>query len=105
MNAEIVSSIVAQQLRSALGGAIHLIQPTETPMREKHPWRDGQYVRLPEIACVGRFSSHQLARVKMCGSELVIIWFQDGFGPPIAPDVLEEMQKTPWDRLAHDFDI
>jgi hypothetical protein len=104
MNAHHVQGVVAQQLRTALGGAVHLIEPAETPL-EDHGHFKKVRARIPSITCVGRFLSYQPARVEMCASQLVIIWFQDSFAPPIADAALVAIRETPWHQLAHDFDF
>ena len=103
MNAHHVQSIVQAQLNTALGGAVHLIEPVEVPIqRGAIPTRT--YARIPLITCVGMFESEP-ARVRLCASALVIIWFQESFGPPIDIAVLTEIKRTPWEALACDFDI
>ena len=103
MNARQIRGIVSVQLRTAPGGAVHLIEPIETPVEGAIPGRG--YARIPTITCVGRFQSQQAARVQMCASELTVIWFQESFSPSIAPAALAELVKTPWEALAHDFDF
>lgn len=103
-NAQQVSRIVARELQAALGGAVHLIDPLERAAKDDPRAPGVKFGWLPRVTCIGRFISHQPARVPMCGSTLVIIWFQDSFSPSIAPEVLAELKRTPWSALAADFD-
>jgi hypothetical protein len=38
-------------------------------------------------------------------SELVAIWFQDGFAMPVDPDVIGQITAIEWENLAIDVDL
>jgi hypothetical protein len=105
MNSDIIQGLVnAEGQRS--GSAPYLVPPVEKLIKiaDKYPF--GDPASLPPIACIGHFDSIQPARDKRkdCSS-LVIIWFQDDYAFPIAPEVFEHIRQIDWNRRAHDYEL
>lgn len=59
---------------------------------------------LPYITCIARFYSDEPARdtVDSDMSFISLIWFQDDWAMPIAPNVMEQLRAFDWDSLAYD---
>ena len=56
---------------------------------------------LPPVLCFGCFASDVIkSRPDDFGSHLCIIWFQQEFALPIAPDVEREIKSVAWEALA-----
>lgn len=106
MNREIVERTMAEARARHPGQEPFLIQPRETPVpyRDDRPYPFGEPARLPGAACVGRFTSLSPARGAGDYSELVVVWFQDEFALPIAPDAFEQLVAMDWGRHAADFE-
>ena len=82
-----------------------VLRPRQTPLEYRHdrPYPFGVPAELPPLSCIGRFYCHQPARDRtMFSSFLTIIWFQDDFAFPIAPDALRRIQAVDWERHAED---
>ena len=88
LNERLLSGITATQ-----GGVpTHLVRPAETTIQTTGP--ELPIVRLPERQCTGLFEA---------GTHwLTIVWFQDGWAPPIDPAVLVELRTL--DFIAVGFD-
>ena len=102
-NAQTVAQIVANQLKRS--GAVHLIEPAERVARDDPRAPGVKFGWLPRVTCIGRFDSAPREGQCSCGSELIIIWFQNSFSPSIAPEVLDEVRKVRWEILAEDYDV
>lgn len=60
---------------------------------------------LPNVRCIGAFSSQGAARDKTKPmSLLTVVWFQDEYGLPTNPELLEQLRMIDWDNLAEDGD-
>ncbi|HRO02626.1 MAG TPA: hypothetical protein PLS69_03355 [Terricaulis sp.] len=94
--------LAGAELRYALGGALHLIEPEQSPPRYA-PDPHGVLGRLPAVTCIGRFESEPVGSA--CASTLVIIWFQHRFALPIEEPALSAIRALPWEKLAFDFDL
>lgn len=71
---------------------------------EDRPYRIPEW--LPMVRCVGSFQSFVTARnPDHHVSVLVIVWFQDEYGPPIQVPVLDRLLALDWDSLATDVDF
>ncbi len=64
---------------------------------------------LPCITCIGSFESNEpTARGAVededaCASRVKLIWFQDEWAMPIAPEIIEKIKAFDWDSLAYDI--
>ena len=104
MNAHHVRGVVERERKNAAGAAVYLIEPIETPLEPAHDPRRKR-ASIPRITCVARYLSFQPARERLDGSELVVVWFQNAFGPPAGGQALEQIQQIPWSKVAHDFEF
>lgn len=65
----------------------------------------------PEPVCIGSVCCRALFESKPIDdeagmlSELIVIWFQDGFAMPIDPDVIEQIKAIDWNKEAEDTDL
>lgn len=95
---------VLQQAKSA-EGAPHLIEPIQRPIPYDGVYPFGMPMALPEVAVIAHFRSLAPARdAHADGSSLVVVWFQDAFALPIAPEVVARLMELPWEALAHDWE-
>jgi hypothetical protein len=85
------------------GHAPFLIVPTQVPIPYQGRYPFGEPAKLPPVGCVARFHSFEPARdlSKDC-SDLTVIWFQDDFAFPLAPDSERAILTMDWDALARD---
>lgn len=60
-------------------------------------------VSLPVVTSYGVFDSTPTIRNDGCNSALVVVWFQDHFGPPTDPETLEYLREIDWDNRAVDY--
>jgi hypothetical protein len=85
--------------------SLHVIDPVETPIEHDGDYPFGEPARLPRILCVGRFHSLSPALAADADySELTVIWFQERFALPIAPDIEAQLVALDWAALAADQD-
>ncbi len=107
MNADIIDRLVAEERARPFTGPPLLLTPEQRPLKHprRHPYPFGEPAALPSVACVGRFHSSSPTREAMRDfSDLVVIWFQDEFSPPIGPEVWNQFHEIDWDRHARDGD-
>lgn len=107
MNARTIERLVAEERARPFAAEPLLIPPIQRPIEydRERPYPFGEPAELPPVACVGRFDSNSPARDMTCMcSDLVVIWFQNEFSPPIGPDVWHQLRKIDWDRHARDGD-
>jgi hypothetical protein len=104
---EMNNRIIERHMKSSSAGSglpPYLIVPVERPIEYDGKYPFGTPASLPIVVCIGRFTSLSPARDKTQDySSLRIIWFQDDFVFPIAPDVLHKITNLPWDDRAHDL--
>lgn len=89
------------------GMAVEVIEPAETPIPYDgdRPYPFGTPAKLPSVECVGRFFRSQFARDKTKDfSQLVVVWYQEDFAFPIAPEIIKKFEALRWDALATDGD-
>jgi len=78
---------------------IHLIPPVETI--QKTATREMAF--LPATICMAELSHHQpMKDQNMEHSRMVLIWFQDEYAFPIAPDILEKIAALEWKTHSED---
>lgn len=58
---------------------------------------------LPPIRTLAHFESSPVAGRDADWSSLVVLWFQDTYGPPEAGHVTQQLRALDWDRLARDM--
>ncbi|WP_372369353.1 hypothetical protein [Candidatus Uabimicrobium sp. HlEnr_7] len=83
----------------------YLVKPQRKKIeRKKSPF--GISELLPQIVCIGRFSSLDPAKEKDSDlSMLVIVWFQNKFALPIDSSVAIDIEKINWKAEAKDIHI
>jgi len=58
---------------------------------------------LPPVVSIGSFESSPARDRGESNSSLVVIWFQNAFGPPEVGHVAREFSNLQWDKLAIDW--
>lgn len=59
---------------------------------------------LPQVCSIAELVSSKSARnPDDSNSSLIAIWYQDRFGLPEDPDILEKLRAIDWDMRAHDW--
>jgi len=58
---------------------------------------------LPPVVSIGSFDSSPARDHGESNSSLVVIWFQNAFGPPEVGHVAREFSNLQWDKLAIDW--
>lgn len=85
--------------------AVYLIEPVQTPIVIDHPYPFGTPASLPPIQVTAWFESRWVRDPQEDYSLLVIVWFQDEFGYPFAPEILEGLRGVPWREFSTDATI
>src|SRR4051794_8811105 len=100
-NRQRLEHLVGEYRDAPYPGDPYLVRPAETPIE----YRDGQRYpfgtpsALPDVTCIGRFTSHEPARDKAAEySGLVVIWFQKEFAMPIDQAVGDHLRSLDWGR-------
>lgn len=62
-------------------------------------------VSIGSVCCRALFESKPINGDAYMLSELLVLWFQDGFALPIDPLVVEQIQALDWDAVAEDVDL
>ena len=110
----ITSSLRAAERRCIEGTKPHLIPPARRDfLREPGDMRqriEERSYRVPEwlpmVRCVGSFKSSVTARnPDRHVSVLVVVWFQEEYGPPLQEPALGRLLALDWDSLATDVDL
>ena len=66
---------------------------------------DGARARLPDVTCIAHMISEPLDPENCTNaSGLTVVWFQDRFMFPPAPEMITTLKELEWDMLADDFD-
>lgn len=106
MNERIINRLVAEERGRPFASEPLLLQPEQRPVEyhRERPYPFGEPAAIPGVGCVGEFRSYQTVRDHHeCYSSLVVIWFQDGFTPPIAPEVWPQFRAINWAQHAADY--
>ena len=100
-----IDDLIKEGRRIHIGGrAPVLIDPNIKTIEHTRRGRPVQELRLPDICCAARFESGALLRANSEPySSLVVVWFQDEFAMPIAPDIEQQMAKIDWEKDAVDW--
>ena len=120
-NAALIARLLEEARRLEYGGhPPYLVPPVVTAFEPRRPSPrvlralgarprlavDGEefheFERLPAVASMGVFDSGELQRSgsREPYSSLIVVWFQDLFGPPIAEPVRTHIEGLDWERLA-----
>ena len=62
-------------------------------------------VSIGSVCCRALFESKPINRDVYLLSELMVLWFQDGFAMPIDPLVVEQIKALDWETVAQDVDL
>lgn len=62
-------------------------------------------VSIGSVCCRALFESKPINGDVYMLSQLMVLWFQDGFAMPIDPQVIEQIQALDWDAVAEDVDL
>lgn len=62
-------------------------------------------VSIGSVCCRALLESKPIDGDAYMLSELMVLWFQDGFAMPIDPLVVEQIQALDWDAVAQDVDL
>jgi uncharacterized protein (TIGR02996 family) len=105
MNQARIERVLGEERNRASGAEPYLIPPVETPIKREEPYPFGEPAAIPAVTCIGRFRSYDPARDPAHDySELVVVWFQREFAPPIDSGVWQQLLAIDWDRHANDYD-
>ncbi len=106
-NQDAIERVVAKAREVLEGCEPYLIHPPARPIEPDPRPAFARRVppeRIPGVACIARFLSHQPARDPTSDfSQLVVVWFQDDFAFPIDPSVMEHLHALDWKRIAFGF--
>lgn len=98
-----IAAVMADAKRIADGGAAHLIEPVQTPIAYEGRYPFGAPMALPEVAVIAALRSYSSARDPDADySTLVVVWFQDHFALPVAPEIEAKLRELSWEALASD---
>ena len=62
-------------------------------------------VSIGSVCCRALFESKPINGDVYMLSQLMLLWFQDGFAMPIDPQVVEQTQALDWETVAQDVDL
>lgn len=62
-------------------------------------------VSIGSVCCRALFESKPINDNNYMLSQLMLLWFQDGFAMPIDPLVVKQIQALDWDTVAEDVDL
>jgi hypothetical protein len=91
LNAAVIDALMEEATVYGVGDSPRLIPLSSEAMT----------TRLPRIACFAVLESDALPRSREPYSSLTIIWFQDEFGPPFPPFVIDYVRALNWETSAH----
>jgi hypothetical protein len=81
--------------------------PPDSPLARK--CAEDPYEMLPGVTCIARMQSKPVRVEKgskaPVSSWLTLVWFQNDWAMPIAPEVMEKLQALDWDAHASDKGI
>ena len=99
---------VVSRTAKRIGRAPWLVEPTSTPVpwSGDQPYPFGEPAMLPEVVCAAEFQSSQHEQSGLWGySRLTVIWFQNEWALPIAPDAIDGIQQIDWTAIAHSEEL
>ncbi|MBE7173224.1 MAG: hypothetical protein INR73_21805 [Williamsia sp.] len=104
MNAHILQGIKDEARKFCYLNEIYLIEPEEKPIQYSGQYPFGEPAQLPSVICIVEVRSYSAYRdmSKDC-SALGLIWFQDDFMFPIAPEIIEKIKSVPYAHICEEF--
>lgn len=100
MNQRIIDSVI-HQAKTQWHDVPLLIEPVGEPIKTSRPYPFGHTVSIPSIQCISRWTSSFESQGDLDGfSSLTVVFFQDSFAMPIAPEIISRIVECDWDRLA-----
>jgi hypothetical protein len=82
-----------------------LIRPEQRPIEyrggERYPF--GEPAAIPRVGCVGQFRPSPARDQREDYSQLVVIWFQNDFAPPIGREAWTHLRAIDWERHVTDY--
>jgi uncharacterized protein (TIGR02996 family) len=105
LNQRLIDGTLAEERNRPHAAEPYLIRPAERPLKyhSDRPYPFGEPVALPGVGCVGEFESLQPAKGTGDCSALTVVWYQDEFGPPSEPALLDQFRAIDWNRHASDY--
>lgn len=100
-NARLVEAFVAGA--SAHGSRVVLLPPVESLIPGMGGDGPDEACTLPRTVVRARFESRVPVSPAGAYSELTVMWFQDRWAPPIAPDAEALLRTVDWDAHARDM--
>ena len=105
MNDRMIERTLSEASRIALrGGKALLLAPAIRSNLANQDGVLGPEESLPKITTIARFDSDGLTGTDSEQySSLTVVWFQDEFGVPTDPRILEQLRAIDWNRAAQDW--
>lgn len=106
INLTLIKRTLADPAHRAYGAPPLLLHAPQTPVtfRGRTHSAEGRLATLPPVAVVARFTSLKpTAGEETDASGLSLLWYQDDFGFPPAPDLLARLRAVDWDRHAVNY--
>lgn len=100
-NAKLVAALV--EAASVAGRPVVLLPPVEVPIAGPGGVGPDEACRLPRTAVRARFESSEPVSPGGDYSELTVVWFQDGWAPPLDLAVGAQLRRVDWDAYARDM--
>ena len=100
-NAKLVAALVGAA--SDGGHPALLLPPVEVPIGDLGGVGPDEACLLPRTAVRARFASSDPVSSGADYSELTVVWFQDGWAPPLDPAVVSLLRQVDWDAVARDM--
>jgi hypothetical protein len=88
-----------EDLGELLGYPSHLPEYAETLAHDRALF--GELQILPRVECMADLSSSPVKDGD--GSSLTVVWYQDHSALPIADEIIDQIKKLDWRKLAVDF--
>ena len=101
INRGMIQGAVRGYASMAPAARCHLLEPVERPYPDRP-----KIVLLPPVVC-GALLERRGSTVEdwPCWEHLVLVWFQDEYAMPIAPEILSVIQSLDWPRLATQIEM
>ncbi|WP_354637815.1 hypothetical protein [Kitasatospora camelliae] len=90
------------------GAPVHVVTPRRVVSEEEAPRAFGPVETMPEVSCVGLFTSHPVDRTTDQVdhySTLAVAWLQDGTALPSGTEADHGLRGVDWDALARDGEL
>lgn len=100
-NAKLVAALV--ESASGDGRRVLLLPPVEAPVGDLGGVGPDEACLLPRTAVRARFESADPVSDRADYSELTVLWFQNGWAPPLDPAAEHLLRRVDWDTHARDM--